>query len=64
MPDILYSQSCDGEIIIEWNEQEKRLNLLTLVDITGVVLPDPDFMPSLIDKLQRADHPNLLSLRG
>ena len=35
-PDILYSQSYDGEIVIEWNEDLRKLNLLTMVDMTTV----------------------------
>jgi hypothetical protein len=36
LPDILYSQSYDGEIVIEWNESSRKLNLLTLVDMSAV----------------------------
>lgn len=36
LPDILYSQSYDGEIVIEWNESLRKLNLLTLVDMSAV----------------------------
>lgn len=34
-PDILYSQSNDGEIVIEWDENSNKLSLITYIDISS-----------------------------
>jgi serine/threonine protein kinase len=35
-PDILYTQKKDGEILIEWDNQSNKLNMLTFVDLQEV----------------------------
>ena len=34
-PDILYSQSNDGDIVIEWDENSNKLSLITFIDISS-----------------------------
>jgi hypothetical protein len=63
-PDILYSSSYDGEIAIEWNEKKKSLEMLTLIDLTGLAHPSPRIMEQMIDQFQKANHPNLLNLNA
>ncbi len=61
-PDILYSSSYDGEIVIEWNAPKAQLELLTLIDMTNANLPDPIFMHTLAGQFRNANHPNLLNM--
>jgi len=37
LPDILYSQGTEGEIIAEWDEKALKLSFLTMVDISQVI---------------------------
>lgn len=51
LPDILYSQSHDGEIIIEWHEAAAKLNLITLIDFSPVPLAKQKILRQFIDIL-------------
>jgi len=69
-PDILYSQSNDGEIVIEWDENSNKLSLITYIDISGFNQPmsssnlDYYNLPPLVKRLTHINHPNLLNMTG
>lgn len=64
-PDILYSSSYDGEITIERQDSPTEglsLNLITLIDVTGVPEAKLEFINHTSNTLMQARHPNLLRL--
>lgn len=38
--------------------------MLTLIDVTGVTLPEPNFLQDLVERFSKANHPNLLNLKS
>ena len=36
LPDILYSQIDEGEILIEWNKKSQQLDMITFVEISDI----------------------------
>jgi len=62
LPDILYSQSEDGEIVIEWNETQHCLNLVSLVDFSPVPIQKQQILLNFIETVQQINHPNLLNV--
>jgi hypothetical protein len=60
----LYSQSRDGEIIIEWNEAESKLYLITMIDFSPGKLEKQQALPKFLEMIEKTSHPNLLNLCG
>lgn len=62
MPDILYTQQKDGEILVEWNNTTKVFSMLTFVDLTEVFAEKQQVAIELALKMQKLYHPNLLNI--
>lgn len=62
LPDIIYSQLDDGEILIEWYAETEQLFMLTFVDLTNIYSQKQGSAQDLMNLLENMQHPNLLNI--
>ena len=58
--DILYSEEGDGEILIEENEEDRHLRLITCIDISTLYKEKRSKAVEMAREYTRLQHPNLL----
>ena len=62
MPDILYTQRKDGELLIEWNNTISKFSMLSYVDLQQVFPEKQQVAIDLALDMQKLYHPNLLNM--